>query len=79
MTYAVWSFAGIELMALILPAFFCFKSPHHFVVCMRSFLNANYVTDINHVNAQREKQSLRFSIYFSIVFLMSGLNIEFIL
>ena len=75
----IWSFAGMELLALVLPAFVCFKSREHFVLCLRSFLKTGSAMTAGHASQLQDKQSIRFAIYFSIVFLISSLNIELVL
>jgi hypothetical protein len=61
----------IEMLVLLLPAFFSFKNRSEFLSCFHSFIYAG-----NHKNnSTLEKRSVKFATYFAIVLFGSITNL----
>jgi len=61
----------IEMLVLLLPAFFCFRNRSEFFSCFNSFL---YV-GTHHNTKTQENRSLKFATYFAIVLIGSFMNL----
>jgi hypothetical protein len=69
--YNVYIGPIIEMLVLLLPAFFCFKDKSEFLSCFYSFM---YV-GTHRSSKTQENRSVKFAMYFAIVLICSFINI----